>query len=60
MAGVKVILTGVSNTWVPSTSPLSTPCGTTVRAGPDGCILLEFYRDQAGFAVTVDEDVLTE
>jgi hypothetical protein len=31
-----------------------------VMSGPEGCILLEFYVDEPGFAVTVDEDALTE
>jgi hypothetical protein len=31
-----------------------------VEAGPDGCILLEFYVDQPGFATTIDQDALTE
>jgi hypothetical protein len=31
-----------------------------VMSGPEGCILLEFYVDQPGFAVTVDQDALTE
>jgi len=31
-----------------------------VQAGPDGCILLEFYVDEPGFRTTLDQDALTD
>jgi hypothetical protein len=31
-----------------------------ITAGPEGCTLLEFYTDQPGFAVTIDQDALTD
>jgi hypothetical protein len=31
-----------------------------VKAGPEGCILLEFYLSAAGFKVNVDEEALTD
>jgi hypothetical protein len=31
-----------------------------IEAGADGCILLEFYVDQPGFATVIDEDALTD
>jgi hypothetical protein len=31
-----------------------------ITAGPEGCILLEFYVDQPGFATTLDEEALTD
>ncbi|MBV9661750.1 MAG: hypothetical protein JO337_11390 [Acidimicrobiales bacterium] len=31
-----------------------------VQAGPQGCVLLEFYTDDAGFSSTRDEEALTD
>jgi hypothetical protein len=31
-----------------------------ITAGPEGCILLEYYVDQPGFATVQDQDALTE
>jgi hypothetical protein len=31
-----------------------------IEAGPDGCILLEFYVSQPGFNTTIDQDALTD
>jgi hypothetical protein len=31
-----------------------------VTAGPEGCILLEFYVDQPGFQTTIDEDAMPD